>query len=242
MIDLHSHILPNLDDGASGICESIAMAKIAVDCGIRGIVATPHCSNDRRKDVNTALLLLREALQEAELPLIVYPGMEIMGGPETANLLSKGRLLTINGSRYPLIEFAFKSSGETETCILQDVIQAGFVPIIAHPERYAFVQEEPKILNLWKEMGCGFQVNRGSYIGHFGEKAKYLSLEMTARGFTTIVASDAHSEQHRIPWLKDAKILLNRHFSPTASHYLLRHNPLRILRNEDLPQFEPDWF
>ncbi len=242
MIDLHSHILPGMDDGASNIMESIEMAKIAVDCGIRGMAVTPHCNNDRRKEIRTGLMLLRDALQEANIPLILYPGMEIKGSPGTADMLSNGQLLTINGSRYPLIEFDFKSTGEMETNIIKDVAQAGFTPIIAHPERYFYVQEEPELLNVWKGIGCGFQVNRGSFLGHFGEGAKQLAYEMTARGFTTVIASDAHSDQHRIPWLKDAKMLLTRQYAPIAAQYLLRYNPLRILRNEELLQSDPDWF
>jgi protein-tyrosine phosphatase len=242
MIDLHSHILPGLDDGAPNIMASIGMAKIAVDCGIRGMAVTPHCCADRRKDIREAILLLRDVLQESNIPLILYPGMEIKGTPNTADMLAEGQLITINGSRYPLIEFDFKSSGEMETNILRDVVQAGFVPIVAHPERYSYVQEEPELLNLWKTIGCGFQVNRGSFIGHFGEAAKQLAYEMTARGFTTVVSSDAHSDQHRIPWLKDVKMILARHFDPIASQYLLRYNPLRILRNEELLQSDPDWF
>lgn len=242
MIDLHSHILPGLDDGASNIMESVAMAKIAVDCGIRGMAVTPHCSNDRRNDIRTGLMLLRDVLQEANIPLILYPGMEIKGSTNTADMLSNGQLITINGSRYPLIEFDFKSTGEIETNILNDVILAGFTPIVAHPERYTYVQKEPELLNLWKQMGCGFQINRGSFLGHFGEAAKQLAHEMAGRGFATIVASDAHSDQHRIPWLKDAKLLLAKQFDPIAAQYLLRYNPLRILRNEELLQSDPDWF
>jgi protein-tyrosine phosphatase len=168
--------------------------------------------------------------------------MEILGTPDTARLLRQGKLLTINGSRYPLVEFSFNSNGEQETAILEDIIQAGYVPIVAHPERYSYVQRDPTIVNLWKEMGCGFQINRGSYIGHFGETARTIAYELTARGFSTIVASDAHSDQHRIPFLRDVRNLLQREFSPVAAQYLLRQNPLRILRNEDLPQIEPEWF
>lgn len=242
MIDLHTHILPGLDDGSSSVAETIAMAKIAVDCGIRGMAVTPHCNTDRRLDIRQTLGLVRDVLQELNIPLILYPGMEIKGAPDTADMLSDGRLITINGSRYPLIEFDFKSTGEAETNILRDVVQAGFMPIVAHPERYSYVQEEPSLLNEWKTMGCAFQVNRGSFVGHFGEAAKELAYEMTARGFTTIVATDAHSDQHRIPWMKDVKMILTRHFDPIAAHFLLRYNPLRILRNEELLQSDPDWF
>ena len=125
MIDLHTHILPGLDDGSTGVAQSVEMAKIAVDCGIRAMAVTPHCIDDRRIDIRAALALLRDALEEAKIPLKLYPGMEIMGTPETARMLLEKRLLTINGSRYPLIEFAFKSSGEVETSILSQVIDAG---------------------------------------------------------------------------------------------------------------------
>jgi protein-tyrosine phosphatase len=187
-------------------------------------------------------MILRDALSEANIPIMLYPGMEIWGTPDTAEMLALGRLLTINGSRYPLVEFPFNSTGVNETHILEDIIQAGFIPIVAHPERYSYIQQDPGLVNLWKEMGCGFQINRGSFFGHFGEKAKAVAYELTSRGFATTVATDAHSDQHRIPYLRDARVLLNREFSSDAAQYLLRHNPLRILRNEDLPQIEPEWF
>lgn len=242
MIDLHSHILPGLDDGSTGIVQSIAMAKIAVDSGIRAMAVTPHCIDDRRIGIRSALDLLRDALAEAQIPLKLYPGMEIMGSPATADMLLQGRLITINGSRYPLVEFPFKSTGEAETAILAQIVQAGYTPIVAHPERYAYVQEDPSLLNLWKEMGCGFQVNRGSFLGHFGGNARILAYDMTSRGFTTIVATDAHSDQHRIPWMRDIKNILEREISPLAAQYLLRQNPLHILKNEDISSVDPDWF
>ena len=242
MIDLHSHILPGLDDGAVNLKQSIEMARIAVDNGIRGMAVTPHCSDDRRLPIRTSLLLLRDALQEAGISLILYPGMEIFGKENTAQLLLEGRLLCINCSRYPLIEFNFNGTGETESQILDSVVQAGYVPVVAHPERYQYIQENPQLLNIWRQMGCLFQVNRGSYLGQFGEHCRQIAYEMTMRGFTTVVASDAHSSQHRIPCLRDVRNLLERDISPLAAQYLLRHNPLKILRNEEIIQIDPDWF
>lgn len=242
MIDLHSHILPGLDDGAANLNQSVEMAKIAVDSGIRGMAVTPHCADDRRIDIRSAMLLLRDTLQEAGIPLILYPGMEIFGREETAQMLLEGRLLTLNNSRYPLIEFNFSGTGELETLILQSVVDAGYVPLVAHPERYTYVQQNPLLLNKWREMGCLLQVNRGSFIGHFGEHSRELAYEMTARGFTTVIASDAHSNQHRIPWMQDVRSILDRNISPLAAQYLLRQNPLKILKNEELSPMEPDWF
>lgn len=242
MIDLHSHILPELDDGSQSLRESLAMARMAVDSGITAMVATPHCIDDRSREVYAAWELLREVLREHEVPLKLLPGMEIFGTPDTARLLQEGRLLTLNGSRYPLIEFPFHSTGEEETWILRSVCRAGFRPVVAHPERYAWVQRDPEILNRWHRMGCLLQVNRGSLLGRFGRHAQETAIELTDRGFAAVVASDAHSPQVRTPWMKDVWELLSGEFSPRCAKTLLQDNPRRILKNEDIPPVEPEWF
>ena len=162
MIDLHCHILPELDDGSQSLEESLAMARMAVNSGVRAMAATPHCMGERAEEVYGTWSLLRQALEETGVPLKLYPGMEIFGTPDTARLLREGKLFTLNGSRYPLIEFAFQSSGEEETLILRSVCRAGFRPLVAHPERYTYLQHDPEIVNRWCRLGCLFQVNRGS--------------------------------------------------------------------------------
>ena len=121
---------------------------------------------------------LEELLREEHIPIHVYPGMEIFGTYDTADLLREGRLLTLNGSRYPLIEFAFDTDGEDETEILQSVIDAGYTPLIAHPERYRCVCQTPELVNLWRKMGCLFQVNRGSLLGRYGHSAQQMSMAL----------------------------------------------------------------
>lgn len=242
MIDLHSHILPELDDGSRSFSESMDMARLAVESGVTAIVATPHCQNDRAKEVRSAVLLLREAFREAGIPLRLYMGMEIFGTEDTARLLREKKLFTINNSRYPLIEFTFRSSGVKETRILQSVIQAGYQPLVAHPERYIYIQEEPELVNRWKRMGCLFQVNRGSLLGRFGAGAQKMGMELVKRGFATVVASDAHSASQRTPWMQDVQEMLDRQVSPVAAEFLLQYNPRCIIRNEQLPPVEPEWF
>ena len=188
MIDLHCHILPGLDDGAVDFEESLAMAAMAASHGIRHIAATPHCTGDRAWDVMESVTMLQELIREAEIPVYLYPGMEIFGTYETARLLQERKLLTLNGSRYPLIEFAFHTDGEEETDILQSVIDAGYTPIVAHPERYSYVCQEPELINRWKKMGCLFQVNRGSLLGRYGHSAQQMSraLEMHMNCCSTV--------------------------------------------------------
>ena len=122
------------------------------------------------------------------------------------------------------------------------MIRAGYQPLVAHPERYDYIQEDPELVNAWKRMGCLFQVNRGSLTGRFGNGPRQMGMELVERGFAAVVASDAHSPAVRTPWMKDVWELLTREVSPIAAEYLLLRNPRSIIRNEQLPPAEPEWF
>lgn len=242
MIDLHSHILPEMDDGARDLDETLQMARLAVKSGISHLVATPHRKDGGAEQVLESVRFLQQALQEMGLPLKVYAGMEIYATKDTAQLLREGKLLTLNDSRYPLIEFDFESDGTLETRILESVVQAGYRPVVAHPERYLYIQQEPRLLNEWVGMGCLLQVNKGSLTGRFGPVCQELSMALAERRFAAAVASDAHSSQSRTPWMYDAWDLLARYISPIAAETLLLENPGRILRNETVMDNRPDWF
>jgi protein-tyrosine phosphatase len=242
MIDLHCHILPGLDDGAQSLEDALRMAALAADHGIRRVVATPHCITGSAREVTRNVAMLCQLLEESHIPLQVYPGMEIFGTYDTARLLRQQKLLTLNGSRYPLIEFDFGTDGEEETQILQQVIDAGYIPVVAHPERYSCIRRMPQIANHWKQMGCLFQINRGSLLGRYGFSAQQMGWDLVYRGFATVVATDAHSPVVRTPRALDVYQLLSREISPMAADVLMKHNPLQIIKDKSLPPAEPDWF
>ena len=242
MIDLHSHILPDVDDGARSLHASLEMARIAVEGGVSAMVATPHCVDDRRWKICDAWKMLCEALEETEIPLRLLLGMEIFGTLDTASMLRDGELLTLNGSRYPLIEFSFRGDGDMETYILRSVLRAGFRPVVAHPERYAFIQHNPDLLNHWFHMGCLFQVNRGSLMGRFGGRAEMIGMELVERNFATVIASDTHAPGIRTPWMQDIRQMLTKMFSQRYANLLLEENPAHILNDEELHLAEPEWF
>lgn len=242
MIDLHAHMLPGLDDGAHTLEDALAMARLAVEDGISAVAMTPHCIGPVADEVLDAAAFFRRVLRENEVSLNAYPAMEIFGTPETAGMLRRGEMLTLNGSRYPLVEFSFYGTGEEETEILSDLLRNGYRPLVAHPERYVFLQRNPSLVNRWFRMGCLFQINRGSLLGRFGETERELGMALTARGFATVIASDAHSPRSRTPRLHDIYEHLAEEISPLCAQTLLETNPLKILRNRPIMKVEPEWF
>ncbi len=248
MIDIHAHILPQVDDGSPSLECSLEMARLAVESGAAAMIATPHCNLPENDAPLWADALTRRAqelartLEEQGIPLRLYAGMEIFGTPDTAEKLREGRLCTLAGSRYPLIEFPFHGYGREATEILDSVLALGLRPIVAHPERYRYTQDEPRLLNLWTDMGCLLQVNRGSLLGRFGGRAEQLGHSMVGRGFAAFVASDAHTSVVRTPWMRDVQELLRMEYSPRTALLLTEEHAEKVLGNETIEMDEPDWF
>lgn len=248
MIDIHAHILPGIDDGAADLPSALDMAALAVESGVTVIAATPHsiCRDRVRNlwgpELTEHIKSFRKALKEANIPLQVAPGMEIFGTPEVPRMLKEKKMIGLNGSRYPLIEFTFGNYAGQATDILEEVLALGMRPVVAHPERYLYVQEDPRLLNLWVEMGCLLQVNKGSLLGSFGRQAKQLAKELVERGFVFAVASDAHTPVSRTPWMRDVERLLREEYSASAAKRLLETNPAKILKNEEIQVDRPYWF
>lgn len=248
MIDIHAHILPFLDDGAEDWDCTLEMARLAADSGVMAVVATPHCGlpgqelEGRAEAVREQTDLLSAKLQQAGIRLAVGTGMEIFGTPDTAELLCRGKLITLNRSRYPLIEFPFLDYAPQATRILASVLDAGFRPVIAHPERYQYTQADPTLLNLWSDMGCLLQLNRGSLQGRFGRAAEVLSWAMVNRGFAFVVASDAHSPSTRTTRMKEIRALLETERSAHEAARLLLDNPRLLVSDADIDFPDPIWF
>lgn len=247
MIDIHTHLLAGVDDGSESLEESVAMAELAVRSGVSAVIVTPHY--DVPEDpviplarLRTQFLDLRSQMALRGIPLKIYSGMEIFGTEETAERLHNGNLMTLAGSRYPLIEFPFSNFGREATRILQSVCNLGLTPIVAHPERYRYTQTDPELLNLWFDMGCLFQINRGSLLGRFGRESSELADSMLERRFAGFIASDAHGEEFRTPWLKDIREAISREYSPDYARLLLHDLPEHVLEDREIIPDEPDWF
>ena len=239
MIDLHCHILPQFDDGASSLEESMAMARMAVVSGVTGICATPHFRGDERSLELVDLLkeryqLLIEGLSQSGLPLQLYPGAEVLCLPQTVEMAHRGQLPTLGNTGYLLSEFYFNESFSSMDEILTGIAHGGYVPVIAHPERYEAIQRDPRRIIRWFEKGYVIQLNKGSILGALGHRAEQAADWILSSGLAHLVASDAHSSVHRTTDMTALRARLLEDYRPEYVQILMDHNPARLIRGEEM--------
>ena len=210
MIDTHCHILPGLDDGAADDTAALEMARSAVEGGVRTIVATPHMREgdylNEREGILAALESFRGLLAEESIDLSVMPGSEVHLGPRLVERIAEGRLLTYgDAGRYLLLECPYRTRpvrlGET----IFELQVAGIVPVIAHPERIRYFQEDPSRYEEVVRLGALGQMTTSSLLGVFGRSVQALSEKMVLRGLVHVLGSDAHDTKYRPPRLRSAR-------------------------------------
>ena len=240
MLDLHCHILPGLDDGAGSMEIALEMAAMAADSGVTHVFATPHCNtrnaqkNFRSDALIAAYRSLQAALDEARIPVKILSGAEVLARGRFAEHLAAGDFMTLNGSRYLLVEFYFdEDPAFMEQCLLE-VEAAGLVPVVAHPERYFCVQNAPELAQRWAERGRVLQLNKESLLGGLGERAFDTAALLLRRGAVSAIASDAHDFRWRDPHMGSLLDVLERRFPEADPGLLLYETPLKIARDEAL--------
>jgi protein-tyrosine phosphatase len=244
VIDLHSHILPGVDDGPPTVEGSLELARAAVAAGTRTILATPHINDDRSIDaarVAAKLELLRPALAAAEIPLEVLPGGEIamwrLGDLDDAAL----RTLALGGGPYLLVESPFSPAiGAFEPLVL-DLLGRGHRVLIAHPERCPAFHRDPERLQRLVDAGVLVQITAGSMTGGFGSTVRRLTATMLRTGVVHVVASDAHDAVKRPPGLNDGFTSLERELPGLAElqPWMTEQVPRAILDGTPLPERPP---
>ncbi len=243
MIDIHAHILPGLDDGAQDLIDAVLMAELAVEGGTSVLIATPHGNNERKKarplsdkdyleKIKQEFDRLQNELKKRELPLRLIQGMEVLCTEDTVRKLARKELVTLNGTRCILAEFDFDASGVFCRRRIEELIEAGLRPVIAHPERYACVQQKHKRAEEWADMGCLLQVNKSSLRGSFGRGEYEAGWTLIKNGAVTFVASDAHSPYYRTPFLGETREMLSCELSKRKANRLLRENAEELLLSQ----------
>ena len=237
-IDIHSHILPGLDDGARSEELSLRMLKMAEDDGITDIIATPHFHYRRGHATpvqirETASLMQRKA-KEAGLKIKIHTGNELYYTHELLDTVKAGDALTLADSDYVLLEF----SPETERRKIQNAVyqflSEGYYPIIAHMERYGAFQKHTDFTLEIAEMGAYYQLNAGSLMGAAGWSTKRFAKSMMKNGMIQFVATDTHDEKERPPRFGKTTEWIEKKYGESEVFEYLCKNPQMILENKPI--------
>ncbi|MEM1207085.1 MAG: CpsB/CapC family capsule biosynthesis tyrosine phosphatase [Acidobacteriota bacterium] len=244
MIDLHSHILPGVDDGAETLEEALAMCLRAADDGCEAIVATPHLRHERFWNGDRALLeaRCRQLRQRVGGRIEIHLGGEIAVHAESLDeihALPGGGLLPLAGTRYLLLELPFQDYGFDPVEMVYELGVAGWRTILAHPERVAWLMEDMDLLRALVDHGAVMQVTAMSLTEGFGPVARGAAHRLMDAGLVHLVASDAHDARLRPTGLSDAFEHVGRHWGAATARALFKINPRAVLDDrplEALPQ------
>ena len=244
LFDLHCHILPDLDDGATSEEQALEMIALSYERGVTGMVATPHSYEVLERGgvlvIEERLAALREKLEEQGIPVQLMAGMEQHLVPQAPDLFAQGQALTLNNSRYMLVEFnPVQWAAYTDEVLFQLQMQ-NVVPLLAHVERQANIQEQPKLLEELVQRGCYAQITAGSLLGNFGSEPRATAERLLGQGMVHVVASDTHRPfGSREPLLAGAAKRLQQLVGEEAANTLLYDNPVAIVADGPVATISP---
>lgn len=238
MIDLHSHLLPGIDDGAPDMDAALALARMAQESGTTHLMCTPHIHAGRYDNTPATIHAAKEALQAAlrlaqiEVQIAaaaeVRFDMEIMVGVKEERIPFLGEW---QGRQVLLLEFPHSEIPFGAERLTQWLLQQGVVPMIAHPERNKGIMRSPARLQPFIQQGCLLQVTAGALTGRFGAAAQAVAEGLLKEGLVTILASDAHNAQHRPPLLSEGRDRAAQLVGAARAEALVRHTPWQIAQH-----------
>ena len=235
-IDIHCHILPGVDDGSPDMAMSLEMLRIADKNGITHLILTPHHKPMHHNVSPEHNVAYRKKLQEAAkaegIKAKLFSGNEIYYSDETMEELIEGKICSLAGSDYVLVEFHPTNPYKAIQNAVSRVQAAGFIPIIAHVERYSDIVSHPARVKDLIEMGSLIQVNASSIMGKYGFGISHFTKKLLKEELVHFVASDAHDTGRRAPQLLDCRNYVERKFGEDYGKKLFFTNPANVIRNE----------
>ena len=245
MVDIHSHILWGLDDGAETLEESLAMLKLAAESGTTDIVATPHANSKYRFEPEVIKQRIEEAAAGVSGTPRIHRGCDFhLSYDNVQAAMENPHKYSINGGSYVLVEFPDSPLAGMKR-VLTTLIDCGLTPIMTHPERNRQLQRIEGDFVEWVQLGCLVQVTAQSLLGRFGKRAEESGWNMVTRGLAHFIASDAHDTEDRPPRLDLAFEALAKRVGEPHAKLLAIDNPRAVLSGArvcvDMPKRKP-WY
>ena len=237
--DIHIHILPNLDDGARSFEEACEMLDAAYAEGARLICCTPHfgsriCASDPEQVLSSFSKLTSYSEKYPDLQLCL--GNELHYSPVCLAAVRNGKCMTLNGSRYLLVDF---DENEAETVIrsaLKRILNEGFIPVLAHAERYRNLSVKPKDIVTLRKDGVVVQVDAGSVFGGWGWNSRVRSRRLLRNHLADVIASDGHNTGSRPPELRNCYEFIAGKCGHEYARRIFCDNPHFILKDMSIPK------
>lgn len=236
MIDMHSHILPAVDDGAASLKESLIMLKLAIADGVRIQVLTPHLHLGRYPNtaasLQQAFVLFQQQVQTSELAIELRLAAEVRISPEIVSLVKEQGIHWLGhwqGWPVMLLEFPHHQIPHGAINLVQWLLHQGVLPMIAHPERNRELQQDKRKLVPFLQAGCLLQLTSDSLSGQFGVDAQHLSVQLLREGHVSLLATDCHNLQYRPPRLSVGYRAAAKILGEAGAKMLVETNPSRLL-------------
>ena len=235
MIDIHCHLLPGIDDGADTLETSLSMARMAVADGIERTYCTPHIYPGLYENVGAEIRRrvshLQLILDDKGIPLRLDFGADTHLVPDLLEGLRCGRVPTLGDSRYLLLEPSHHVRPPRFKESVFDLIGAGYIPVITHPERLTWVDQHFSDFTDLSRSGAWLQITGGALIGKFGPRVKHLAERFVGEGWADVLASDGHSTGQRAPVLSEARHRASSLVGPAEATRLVYGRPLGVFQN-----------
>ena len=243
LLDTHTHILWNIDDGSKNQCMSLQMLEIAARSGTKAIFATPHVTERANKpsweEIKEKTQQLRQLCAEAQIDIMLYPGAEVQMNWELLPELGATGAYCLNGGRYLLIELPAAEIPAYADEFWYELELKGITPILAHPERYQQLRENPDLLLLWRRRGMLMQCNSGSFTGMFGSSVCENAKVLLANGLVDLLGSDGHRSEGRNTDMSRAAAVIRQLAGEEVLRQLTETNPQAILKNQEIELKQP---
>ncbi len=235
MIDIHSHILPGIDDGARDASVSLEMARAYVGQGVAHVMCTPHILpglyHNNGPQIRAAVADLQTRIDAEAIPLRLHTGADNHVTPDFVFGIQSGNLLTLADSRYVLVEPPHHVAPPQLDSMFFNVLIAGYVPILTHPERLTWIEHRYSLMQQLVARGVWMQITTGSLSGRFGKRARYWAERMLDEGLVHVLATDAHDPVRRPPDLEEGRQLAAQRVGDIEAEHLVATRPNGILSN-----------